>query len=482
MAIATAAEPAGEPPFRVVDLNLGEAAAVRLADGNTVEVKLLNLQERRDRLRNAVREARVTLQVNGQTLTLSSANYHLPVTVGGVQVDCPITKGFVQRGSNPWALDKDARLRLWPAGAPWIQPGTFRYPLRQRWFANDTQMANEPTFVNGDEAPGKTNVYYHWGLDAGGAEGLTEVIAATDGVVVSAGEARLASEKLPEPVKPRYDVVYLCDGRGWYYRYSHLHTIDDAMKPGANVRMGQRVGLLGKEGGSGGWSHLHFDVVAMQPSGRFGMVEPYAFYWQAYHSERKTKLQAVARPHQLAAVGETTTLDATRSWSALGSSGIVGYEWTFSDGTKSTNAIAERRYERPGTYSEILRVTDTEGRSDYDFAVVQVMDPAQSRQLQPTIHACHWPTEDLKPGDEVTFKVRTFQVRPTEGRERWDFGDGSPPMEVQSDGNGRTLAKDGYAITTHRFARPGRYFVSVQRRNDRGETATGRLQVVVGER
>ena len=27
------------------------------------------------------------------------------------------------------------------------------------------------------------------------------------------------------PVSPRYDVVYVLDDRGWYYRYSHLHTI-----------------------------------------------------------------------------------------------------------------------------------------------------------------------------------------------------------------------------------------------------------------
>jgi hypothetical protein len=180
------------------------------------------------------------------------------------------------------------------------------------------------------------------------------------------------------------------------------------------------------------------------------------------------------------ATGETVMVDGTRSWSGLGPSGIRAYEWTFSDGTQSTNATVERRYDRPGTYSEILRVTDSEGRSDCDFAVVQVMDPAQPRQLQPTIHACYWPTENLKAGDEVTFKVRTFQVRPSEGRERWDFGDGSPAVEVQSDGNAKTLAKDGYAITTHRYALPGRYLVSVQRSNERGETATGRLQVVVG--
>jgi murein DD-endopeptidase MepM/ murein hydrolase activator NlpD len=91
-------------------------------------------------------------------------------------------------------------------------------------------------------------------------------------------------------------VVYVRDDRGWYYRYSHLHTIDQAIKPGTVVKLGGRIGLLGKEGGSGGWSHLHFDISAMQPSGRFGIVEAYAFVWQVYRDKQNSQLQAVARP------------------------------------------------------------------------------------------------------------------------------------------------------------------------------------------
>jgi hypothetical protein len=34
-----------------------------------------------------------------------------------------------------------------------------------------TQMANEPTFVNADERPAKTGIYYHYGLDFGGPRG-----------------------------------------------------------------------------------------------------------------------------------------------------------------------------------------------------------------------------------------------------------------------------------------------------------------------
>jgi hypothetical protein len=254
------------------------------------------------------------------------------------------------------------------------------------------------------------------------------------------------------------------------------------VRPGARIKIGQRIGLLGKEGGSGGWAHLHFDIVAPQPSGRWGIVEAYAFYWQAYLAEHRPKLLAVARPHHLAAVGQTVQLDATRSWSAAGPQHIRSFRWTFCDGTTADGATPTRQYARPGTYSETLKVTDADGLADYDFAVVQVCDPAQPDRYPPSIHAVYWPTFGLKAGDEVTFLVRSFRVRPDEGCERWDFGDGSPAVEVRSDGNAKQLAKDGYAATRHRYRQSGHYLASVERTNDRGEKAIGRLHVRIEPR
>jgi len=138
----------------------------------------------------------------------------------------------------------------------WIEPGSFVYPLKQKWFAGHTQMANEPSYVDGGEAPGNKKIYYHYGLDSGGAEGMVDVVAATAGRVISSGTNILAGYD-DSPAKPRYDVIYLLDDRGWFYRYSHLQTIDPAVRPGAQISMGQKIGVLGKEGGSGGWSHLH---------------------------------------------------------------------------------------------------------------------------------------------------------------------------------------------------------------------------------
>lgn len=471
-------EPTQRPLLRAIDLEAGESAQVELSDGTKASVTLIAVHEVRDAIRSAVREARVELTVNGQRATLISATYHLPATVGGVQVDCPITKDYLaQSTEDHWGLQKTARLRLWPARSPWLRPGTFVYPVRQRWFASSTQMANEPVYVDGGENPASRSIYYHSGLDIGGAEGLIDVLSATDGLVVSAATDALEGYA-DTPAAPRYDVVYVLDDQGWYYRYSHLQSIDPAIKPGSRVKMSQRIGVLGKEGGSGGWSHLHFEIVARQPSGRWGTQEGYAFLWEAALREQQPEVVAVARPHHFVWTGQHVTLDASRSWSRSGP--IVSWDWVFTDGSTASGSRVDRVFEEPGSYSEILKVADAQGHVSYDFAIVQVLDKNHSDRLPPTIHAAYAPTQEIHPGDPVTFKVRTF--RTTAGSEQWDFGDGTPPVRVHSDGNVRPLAKDGYAATVHRFDRPGDYLVRVHRANEQGLQATGRLHVRVEAR
>ena len=470
--------PARTAIVRAVDLDVNETQEVELADRTRVRVKLLSVDETRDAMRNAVRQARVKVEINGQSLVLTSATYHLPVTFAGIQIDCPITQGYIGNSNegNVWGLLKTARLRLWPAGSPWIEPGTFIYPLKQRWFASQTQMANEPTFVDGGEVPGNKKIYYHYGLDSGGAEGMAEVVAATAGRVISSGKEILPGYE-DSPAKPRYDVVYLLDERGWYYRYSHLQIIDPAMRNGTQVKLGQKIGVLGKEGGSGGWSHLHFDITSRQPSGLWGIQEGYAFFWEAYQRQYAPKIVAVARPHHFVFTGEKVVLDGSKSWSA--SRNIDRYDWTFTDGTTASVPKVERTYSESGEYSEILKVTGARGEVDYDFAIVLVIDKSAPDRLPPTIHAAFAPTMNLRAGDPVTFKVRTFLT--TANNETWDFGDGSEKVTVRSDGNVKSLAKDGYAVTEHRFATPGRYLVRVERTNERGQRAIAHLHVLVGE-
>jgi hypothetical protein len=68
----------GPPPRTIalqstVDLDIGQSADVELCDGSLVRVKVVELEERRDDLRQAVREARVTVEVDGVSATLTSA-------------------------------------------------------------------------------------------------------------------------------------------------------------------------------------------------------------------------------------------------------------------------------------------------------------------------------------------------------------------------------------------------------------------------
>ena len=463
-----------EPLVRVVDLDVGDTRQVRLHDGTEATVTLLACVEKRDSVRDAVRMAQVKVKVNGQTTTLVSSTYHLPKAIGGVQIDCPVTKGYVTNSSkaNAWGLAKDARLRLWPARSPWIRLDTFIYPVKQKWFASDTQMANVPCYVNACDVPGQKSIYYHYGLDFGGSEGRVEVVAATDGLVVSAGGHVLEGHE-DTPVAPRYDVVYILDNRGWYYRYSHLQMIATPVIPGKRVKIGQRIGLVGKEGGSGGWSHLHFGIKCRQPSGLWGTQNGYAFIWQAYQQQYSPEIIAVARPHHVAYTGESVHLDASKSWCKTGQ--IVKYEWRFCEGTQARGPRIERVYQQAGQYSEIVKVTDFAGNVATDFAVVYVIDREHPERVPPAIHANYFPTFGLKPGDEVTFKVRSFGTQ--HGEELWDFGDGSTPVKVKSDGNAIQHDPAGYAITQHRYQKAGDYIVTVRRSDEHGYEAIGHLNV-----
>ena len=467
---------AQQPLFRTVDIDVGATDAVQLSDGKRATVKLLSISETRDKARAAIREARAEVEINGSRATLSCGNYRLPVSLGGVQLDCTVTKAYYQNSDQDrWGLVKDARLRLWPAGSPFMPPGSMLYPVRQRWFASRTQMGNEPTYVDEGERITSNKIYYHAGLDIGGAEGLIDVLAATDGLVVGLGTAVMDKERDNAILDREFnDTVWVLDERGWYHRYTHLYSYDPSVKLGGRVVMGQKVGTLGKEGGSGGWSHLHYEIISRQPSGKWGTQEGYAFLWEAYQRQYKPPLVAVARPHQAVLVGEKAALDGSRSW---GESHIVRYEWTFTDGGKASGSRVEKSYTMAGTFSEILKVTDDHGRAAYDFETVNVLDPKHPEQVPPSIQAAYWPTTGLEQGKPVTFKVRTFGT--TDGEEIWSFGDGATAT-TRSDGNVELHAKNGFAVTTHAFTKPGDYIVRVERANRLGQKAIAHLWVHVG--
>jgi murein DD-endopeptidase MepM/ murein hydrolase activator NlpD len=465
-------------PIRVIaELNTGESREIKLGNGDMVKLELLGVDIVRDSLRNAIRSAWVKISVDGEEITLHSGNYNLPVTLGKVQIDCPVVKDYNSNTRrNIWELHKDARFRIWPAGSPFMAPGTFIYPVKQEWLASMSQSGNEPTYVDWGENLANKNIYYHEGHDIGGAEGLDEIVSATDGLVLAAnGDTLEGFDDFPGDV--RTDVIYILNDLGWYLRYSHLDSTEPAIKPGSKVKSGQRIGFMGKQGGSGGWVHLHFGISHKETStGNWGIEDAYPYVWEAYVRQYDPAMIAVARPHHLLWAGQEATLDGRKSKSFAGD--IVTYEWTFFDGTVATGPVQKKKYEKAGEYSEILKVTDSRGNIDYDFTVIQVYDRDNQEQTIPAIQPVYYPSLDIKPGDPVTFLVRTFNT--AVGNEVWDFGDGSPPVSVKSETVDRqNFIKGKFAETIHAFSEPGHYVVSVERLDEKGLKAIGHLHVDV---
>jgi len=469
-------------PIRVTtELDIGESREISLTNGEIVVLKLLDINAFRDSLRNAIRVVEVKVSINGEEFIMGSGNYLLPVEAGGIQIDCPVVKDYsINSTKNRWKLSKDARFRLWPKGSSFIEPGTFVYPLKQAWFAAMSQSGNEPTYVDWGENPANKRIYYHSGHDFGGAEGLDEIVSATDGLVVLAMGDTLEGFDNPDDVAlDRLDVVYIRSDMGWLLRYSHLDSTDPEIRIGNRVKMGQKIGMMGKQGGSGGWVHLHFEIKTWETaSGEWGTEDAYAYLWESYIRQYEPKVIAVARPHHLAWTGQKILLDGSRSRSIAGDN--VDYEWSFIDGASAEGAFQERTYSIPGEYSEILKVTDSKGNVDYDFAVVQVYDRDNSGQTIPTLQPAYHPTQNISPGDPVTFLVRSFNTGP--GNEIWDFGDGSPTVSVVTEIVERQHFTEGkFAETVHVFAETGDYIVKVERIDIAGIKATAHLHVVVDE-
>jgi hypothetical protein len=218
MAVTVTAKAETLPLFQTIDLNRGETVRTSLSDRRPITVLLKDVHETKGEVWGQVDRAEVTIVVDGAETTLVSGMYRLPQRVGQYQVDCPITGGLRSSSHiDHWALEKDARLRIWPADSPWIEPNSFGYPVKQAWFASQTSFSNEPVAARPNR-----QLYYHAGLDIGGAEGLTEVVAATDAVIVSHGRDVHPDHTEDTPIQPRYDVLYLMDERGWYLA-RHFH-------------------------------------------------------------------------------------------------------------------------------------------------------------------------------------------------------------------------------------------------------------------
>lgn len=241
-----------ETPARVVaELDIGQTGEIRLVNGETVTLTLLDIEETRSDVRDIISEVRLRIKVDGEEAELTCGTYNLPVLVGRVKIDCPAVKNYLFNSMRDhWKLTKDARFRLWPVDSPYLREGTFDYPLKQRWMANFTHSGNEPSPRGWGVRFDWKGIYYHEGHDIGGADGMDQVVSATDGRVVSIRNQSLDGfEDLP--IGGREDRLIIVGEQNWIYFYSHLYSTNPSLKPGDSVKKGQELGLLGRRGVAG---------------------------------------------------------------------------------------------------------------------------------------------------------------------------------------------------------------------------------------
>ena len=95
---------------------------------------------------------------------------------------------------------------------------------------------------------------------------------------------------------------------------------------------------------------------------------------------------------------------------------IETYQWDFGDGTQGTGMVVGHVYNTPGTYSVVLKVTDSTGKTDQTFQTVVV-------QALPNAAFTATPSAGTSPLS-VWFDASASTYSLTPLSYEWNFGDG----------------------------------------------------------
>ncbi len=160
---------------------------------------------------------------------------------------------------------------------------------------------------------------------------------------------------------------------------------------------------------------------------------------------------AEAGPNRRASVGESVTLDGSRSYDDDGE--ITAHTWELGDGATAEGAVVSHVYETPGTFVARLKVRD-------DAGVANSEDLDSTRLLINAVPvAAAGPDRSAAIGEEIVFDAgRSSDADGTIISYAWDFGDGN--------------RSQGQRVR-HAYAAPGLYRVNLAVRDD-STTRTGR--------
>jgi murein DD-endopeptidase MepM/ murein hydrolase activator NlpD len=316
---------------RFVYLDTGESAEFNLSDGRTKRIRLVSVKEEKDSVIRLVRRADVRLEIDGETLELLCGPYVLPIEKDGLRLQVDTTSGWLQMG-------KRVQLSLWDVSDPVVDTTLFVFPLAgYRLFSQGTQGYNEPVHLGDkDGDPAGQRFHHNYGFDLAGFEGRDRVVCPIEGRVIA--------------VRPDAGWVAVEDDRGIVIDCGHMDTIHPEIREGAAVKRGQEVGVLGRKGPSGNYSHLHLGLYLSRKDFEADLpcrnLNLYPWVLAAFQAATGAQLVAVARPHQTAVTGERVVFDGTNSVAFGGR--IVSYRWEFPDGSSEPGPVAAKVFARPG--------------------------------------------------------------------------------------------------------------------------------------
>ena len=377
----------------------------------------------------------------------------MPTKFSGVRIQADTTSAW-------HSLPKRVQFSIWDAHDPIVHTERFGFPLEDyALFSHGMQGYNEVVHLGWkDGCPGGVVFYHDYGIDFAGYEGRQHIISCTDGTVIHLSTKR------------DHTFVVIQDDDGFIWDYGHLDSMAPGVNRGAPIKRGQKIGILGKTGPSGNFSHLHLGTYLsksdLDADRRNRRLNLYPWAVAAYAKQSHTTLYAVARPHQTVSTGERVTLDASRSIS-FGPE-IVSYQWILPDGQTIDSVKAETTFDKPGIYIASLWVEDKQGGKDVDFCTVKVFTASTPESSIPTIFMTQFPTRDIRIDQPVFFRLwlQGVENKPIE----IDFGDGTVIHNYVS-----------YTEIQHKFKSPGIHIVTARSTID-GKPIMQKQKVIVREK
>lgn len=439
---------------RIVALDPGEAYQFALDGGSTRTIRLVSVTERRDSVVRLIRRADVRVEIDGQPLDLVCGPYVMPTETAGLRLQADTMSGWTE-------MPKRVQFSIWDSRDPIVDTSRFRFPIRNfRLLSHGMQAFNEPVHLGlRDGDPTGLKSYHNYAVDMAGFDGGEEIVNATEGDVVRFW-----------PSGENVCSVTIRDASGFLWGYVHLSSFAPEVVLGAHVTLGQKLGVLGKTGPSGNFSHLHFGSYI--PNGDVEKDSPkhnerlnlYPWLVTAYQAERPKEPLAVARPHGVVLTGEKQLFDGSNSL-AIDGRKIVAWRWVFHDGQTVNQAKAEKAFDQPGAYVATLWVKDDRGAEDVDFCQVKVFSRQNPENAMPHIFMTHAPTEDIHPGQPVRFKF-------------WFQGSGGGAMTVNFDDGSRITNYRSLTELVHSFNTAGIHVVTAQC-EAAGKPITQKMKIVV---